>query len=370
MRKLVRILVILVIVASGIFGAYAWLTSREAAEDAGFTVVEAKRGSITEKALAVGQIRPRIEFRVKSKISGIVKRCYVDVGDAVEPGDPLFEITPDPTPAELVESERIVEKAEAAYARAKSEHDRTRELVAQGIQAREKLDQTLEAFELARIELERARDTLDLVREGRISRENAKLESIIRAPASGIVLARPVNPGDPVVPLTSFQAGTEMATLADMGDLIFRGTVDEIDVGKMSEGLPARLKIGALPDKPVTGTLTRIAPQAIDQEGARVFEVEIALDPAPGVTLRAGYSATADVIVHEKSEIVTLPERVVRLAETGDEAFVERPPAAPGGEPVEQPIEVGLSDGLTIEVVSGLEEGDAVIERAPRDILG
>src|SRR5450759_1192132 len=123
------------------------------------------------------------------------------------------------------------------------------------------------------------------------------MESIVRAPAAGTVLTRTVNPGDPITPLTSYQPGTEMATIADMSDLIFKGTVDEIDVGKLSAGMLARIKVGALPSDVVNGHVSRIAPQAQQKEGATLFDVEIELDPSTKITLRAGYSANADVIL-------------------------------------------------------------------------
>lgn len=368
MGKVIRLLILVVVLSAAVFGAYAWFASRSP-EEAAYEVFEVQEGAITDKALAVGQIVPRYEFRVKSKISGIVKESFVEVGDVVHPGDPLFEILPDPTPAELVQAQRRVESAQAAFARAESEYGRVKQLVEEGIQARDQLDRSFESHEQARIELEQARDQLDLVQEGRIARGDARLESIIRAPSGGILLSRAVNPGDPVVPLTSYQAGTEMAVIADMSDLLFKGTVDEIDVGKLRAGLPARLKVGALPEAPVVGDLVRIAPQAIEKEGAKLFEVEIELGPSGDVVLRAGYSATADLVIREKTGIVVVPERLVHFSEEGSRTWVELEPELPGVEPPEREVEVGLSDGLQIEIVSGLEPGDRIIERAPRDVV-
>jgi hypothetical protein len=134
------------------------------------------------------------------------------------------------------------------------------------IDPRLKFDTKHETYELARIELNSARDRLQLIQEGRISGRDEKMETMVRSPVAGILLERLVNPGDSVVPLTSYQEGTKLATIADMSDLIFKGTVDEIDVGKLQTGLPVHLKIGALPDKLVTGRLSRIAPQAIEKD--------------------------------------------------------------------------------------------------------
>ena len=162
-----------------------------------------------------------------------------------------------------------------------------------------------------------------------------------------------------------------MATVADMGDLIFQGTVDEIDVGKLKVGVPARLNIGALPGEEVTGYLSRIAPQAKEEEGARLFEVEIELHDLKNadIILRAGYSSTADLIIREKTAILLIPERLVLFEEDGAKAFVELPPSPPEGEPEKVEIVAGLSDGLNIEVVSGLTDGDQIVQRPPRDVF-
>jgi len=370
MKRLLKILFAFLVMAAIVVAGYFWL-QKNRQKEAPFELIAVERGSITEKAIAVGQIEPRLKFEVKSKISGIVKRCAVEVGDRVEPGDPLFEIVPDPTPTELVEAQRRVQAAESAYRRAESDWKRSTELAKQGIIATEEQDARRESFELARIELEGAQDSLELVREGRIWGGGRGMESIIRAPAAGIVLQREVDPGDPVVPLTTFQEGTVMATVADMSDLIFNGTVDEIDVGKLKVGVPARLNIGALPGEEVTGYLSRIAPQAKEEEGARLFEVEIELHEVknPEIVLRAGYSSTADLIIREKNEILLIPERLVLFEEDGAKAFVELPPGTPEGEPEKVEIVAGLSDGLNIEIISGLSEGDEIIQRPPREIF-
>ncbi len=367
MAKVVRWLVVLAVVSVGAVGAYAWLSGRNGDEN-GLKLVEITTGSITEKAIAVGKIDPRNKFQIKSKISGIVRHAGAEVGDRVREGQILFEIVPDPTPAELVDAQRRIEISKASFDRAEADFRRAEELHQSGILPRGDLDDKREAYERTRISLARDRDNLELVRKGRVSAQN--LESVVRAPAAGTLLVRMANPGDPVVPLTSYQAGTDLATIADMGDLIFKGTVDEIDVGKLKVGLPARLKVGALPDATVTGTLTRIAPQAIEKDNAKLFEVEIELDPGQDAVLRAGYSANADLVIREKTDILLLPERLVTFEDGGKKAFVEIPGDSPKAEPKRVEIQTGLSDGLNVEVVSGLEKDAKVVERPPREIRG
>jgi HlyD family secretion protein len=319
-----------------------------------------------EKAVAVGQIQPRQKFQVKSKISGIVRRALIQVGDTVKAGDPLFEIGPDPTPLEVTEVDRQVDSSNASFRRAESEYKRAQELSRSGVLPKSEMDQKKEAYELARVALTKAQQNRDLTRKGRLTLTGT--ESIIRAPAAGTILTRAVNPGDPIVPLTSYQPGTEMATVADMRDLIFKGTVDEIDVGKLSVGMQTRIKVGALPTDVITGRLSRIAPQAQQKEGATLFDVEVELTPSSKITLRAGYSANADVIIREKKDVLVIPERLVTFEDGGKKATVEKAgtdPKAPGKK-VE--IKTGISDGLNVEVVSGLKKGDRVVERPPKEI--
>jgi HlyD family secretion protein len=367
MGKVLKLFLIVAVIASAAVGVYAYVQKR-AGNGPEITLVEAELGDITEKALAVGQIEPRERFQVKSKVSGIVKRCLVEVGDRVVPGDPLFEIAPDPTPQELLDVDHRLRSARARYEKAQADFERGRQLHGDGLMSRGDLDALAESFELAKVSLEQARDNQELTRKGKVTGSTTRVETLIRATAAGTVLSRSVNPGDPVVPLTSYQPGTEMAAIADMSDLIFKGTVDEIDVGKIAIGMPCRIKVGALPDAPVLGELSRIAPQAQRSEGATLFDVEVELDPDRDVLLRAGYSANADVVIREKNGIVVIPERLVLFEDAGETTFVEVPGEGPEAEPVKTEVQLGLSDGLNVEVVSGLAVGDQVVQRPPREI--
>jgi len=367
MARLFKILFVLVAVGAAAAGIYAWVSGRSN-KDQAFKLVEVQNGSITEKALAVGQIEPRVKFSVKSKISGIVKTCYVEVGDTVRPGDPLFEIAPDPTPQDLIDVDRTQESAKASYDHQKADYERYKQLFDQGVVSKGDLDAQRERYELAQVALTRASENRELTKLGRVTGGGAAMETIIRAPAGGTILSRTVYPGDPVVPLTSFQPGTELAAIAEMKELIFKGTVDEIDVGKMRISLPARIKVGALPTDVVTGRVTRIAPQAQKKEGSTLFDVEIDLDPGQKIVLRAGYSANADVVIREKKDVLTVPERLVIFEDGGKKTFVEVPGSTPKEEPKKVPVTLGLSDGLNVEIASGLKAGDKVVQRPPKEI--
>ncbi len=367
MRKLVKTGILLVILAAAAAGLYAWARGSKDDKD-GIKLITVQSGAITEKAIAVGQIQPRQKFSVKSKISGIVRRCMAEVGDHVKAGDPLFEIAPDPTPQELTDVDRQMDSSQASYDLARTEFERAQQLSRSGIMSKSDLDAKRQTFELSKIALARSEQQRELTRNGRISGAGLQMESIIRAPSAGTILTRAVNPGEPVVPLTSYQPGTEMATIADMSNLIFKGTVDEIDVGKLRAGLPTRIKVGALPTDVVTGKVSRIAPQAQQKDGATLFDVEIELDPGTKIVLRAGYSANADVIIREKKDVLTVPERVITFEDGGKKASVEIPAADPKAEPKKVEIKIGISDGMNAEVVSGLSKGMKVVERPPKKI--
>jgi HlyD family secretion protein len=362
MRKGVIGAVVVVALAAASFAVYSRANGKD---EKAFKTVEVTRGAVTEKALAVGAIRPKREVAVKSKISGIVKRSYREIGDRVRAGDPLFEILPDPTPLELTEARREAEIAKNVYEQARKKHERTESLRTQGIVSGQDFDQSQRDVQDAQIRLRLSEERLALVEKGRVRTEKINVESVIRAPIDGTVLELLVNEGDPVVPLTSYQAGTALASLADMSTLVFKGTVDEIDVGKLREGLQARLKIGALPEAQVDGNVYKIAPKSKTAEGATLFDVELELHPKEGTVLRAGYSANADIVVREKSGVLLLPERLVTFKE--GKASVEVP-GATGQEPQRKEIKVGLSDGLSVEIAEGLKEKDLVVERPPKKI--
>ncbi len=363
MRK--GLIAVAVILVAG--GASAAFYSKAHSNGAnGFKTVAVERGSVVEKALAIGAIQPDREIAVKSKISGIVKTSFREVGDLVRPGDPLFEILPDPTPMELTEARREAEIAKNVFEQAEKKHERSRRLMDQGILAAQDWDQAEKEIQDARIRLELANERLALIEKGRVKTDRIAVESIIRAPIAGTVLELLVHEGDPVVPLTSYQAGTPLTNLADMSTLIFKGTVDEIDVGKLREGMPAHIKVGALPEAQVGGTIAKIAPKSKTEEGATLFNVEIDLEPADGVVLRAGYSANAEIAVREAHDVLIVPERLVTFAD--GKASVEVPGATESDPPAEREIEPGLSDGINLEVASGLGEDDVVIERPPKEI--
>ncbi|GAB4319655.1 MAG: efflux RND transporter periplasmic adaptor subunit [Candidatus Zixiibacteriota bacterium] len=360
-KKISLIVVGLVVVAALVFMVF----KRSGRTDNSYKFVNIERGTIVDKALAIGRIEPDNEIAIKSKISGLVNRIFVEIGDSIRAGEPLVEIKPDPTPLEYAEAKRNVELAAVAYDHAKLDFDRAKDLLDKKHISDQEFEDARQTLDEMDLRLKLAEEKLSLIESGKTNIADRAIESVIRSPITGTVLARHVNEGDPVVPLTSFQDGTELLTLASMERLLFKGTVDEIDVGKLKEGMPVNIKIGALPDAVVKGTLYKISPKARKEDNTVLFDVEIRLtEVQDGVALRAGYSANAEIVINKKDSVLVIPERLVTFR--SDSAFVEIPDDL--GEPTEIAIETGLSDGLQVEVIAGLEDGDSVIERPPKEI--
>ena len=353
-------LVALVVIA----GTMAAVSLRGGNGDEGPTTVEVTRGSIVQKALAIGNIEPDVEISVKSQISGVVRELFVEDGDFVSAGAPLLEVKPNPTPIELAESKRQVELREIELANMESDLRRKRELRDRDFITQEELELAEREYERARVQVQMATERVALLETGRVRIADRNIEGVIRSPIDGFVLETRVESGDPVVPLSAFQEGTVLITMAEMSDLIFRGTVDEIDVGKLREGMPADIKVGALPDAKVVGEVYSISLKARNEDNATVFPIEVELTEVGDAILRAGYSANVDVIIDRRDDVLMIPERLVRFEDEG--AFVTV--LLPGGGTEERLIETGLSDALSIEVTAGLEEGDLVVEPPPREI--
>lgn len=326
--------------------------------------VTVERGTIVAKALAVGTIEPEVEVTVKSKVSGVVQRSFAEEGDYVDVGDPLLEIRPDPTPLELVEARRDVELRGIEVDNLRKERDRMRQLHDADLATQQALDSAERAYQEALLRLTTARERLQLLETGKVTSEAGSVESVVRSPIAGYILERMVEVGDPVVPLSTYQEGTVLMTMANMDRLLFRGTVDEIDVGRLREGMPVTISVGALPGATVEGTLSRISLKARTEESATVFPVEIDIQTQDGVRLRAGFSANADIIMEERADVLVIPERVVTFE--GDSAWVELP--GPGESREKRVIRAGLSDAIQVEVVEGLEEGDVVLEKPLRTV--
>ncbi len=333
-------------------------------KDNGIKMVKVQRGDIVENALAIGRIEPKKEIAVKSKISGIVKTVFVEVGDEVKIGEPLLEIKPDPTPLEFAEAKRNVEMARVNLEQADNEYNRMKKLLNDNLVSQQEFEAAENEFKQLELRVKIALERLALIEEGKTKIADRQVDTVIKSSVEGTILERKINEGDPVVPLTSYQAGTELLLLADMKSLIFKGTVDEIDVGKLEEGMTAELKIGAIPDEKILGTLTKISPKAKQQENATLFDVEIEITQRGKKMIRAGYSANAELVINKAENTLFIFERLVEFNE--EKTYVEV--MVDNGEIIKREVEIGLSDGINVEIKDGLAEGEEVVERPPKEI--
>ena len=362
-KRIVFILIALVIVVAAVV---LMVDNGSASRENGPRTFAVTRGEIVDKALAVGRIEPRKQNSVKSPLSGLVRKAYVEVGDVVKVGDPLFDIKPDPTPVEYAEAKRQVELAQVSFDNCEREYDRAKSLRDKQLISRQEFETYLAAYDESELRLKLAGEKLALIESGRTEIAGREVDNIIKASINGTVLSLEVEEGDPVVPLTTYQSGTELMTLAHMDDLIFKGNVDEIDVGKVSPGMAVEIEIGALPNKVVHGILTKVSPKAHREEGATLFEVEAEITDAGDSFLRAGYSANANVMITKKHDILVAPERLIRFEDSAASCEV----MDSAGVITSRDLETGLSDGINIEIVSGVEEGELLVERPPKEITG
>ena len=326
--------------------------------------VKVARATIIDKALAIGTIEPENEISIKSKISGVVKRIYADAGSYVKAGNPLLEVRPDPAPLELANAKRQVQIQEVQVDNLTKESVREDAMQKKQLISQKDYEDFQRTFQEAELQLKIAKESLALMESGKVRIENTEIESIVKSPIDGYVLKKMVEVGDPVTPLTSYQEGTVLMKMANMEKLIFKGTVDEIDVGKLKEGMEVDLKVGALPTDHIRGVLSKISLKADTKENATVFPIEIAIPKSENALLRAGYSANAGIIIQKKDSVLAIPERTVTFR--NDSSFV-RVALGPGREE-ERAITTGLSDAINIEVVSGLKEGDDVLEKPVKKI--
>jgi HlyD family secretion protein len=336
-----------------------WLAkSGRSSAVAGFEKTRVARTTVIRKAMAVGRIEVEHEVPVNSLTGGILTQLYVRPGQKVEAGTPLAEVRPISTEQAILAAERGLEQA------VKGEESAGEYL------GRKHLASTFTRYLLGEKNLERmhenavlgrkqAEERLELLKNGKTTVDNRVVDFIVRAPVAGTVLEIKQREGTPVVPASTYGFGTVFITLADMSQLLFRGTVDEIDVGRLSEGMPAQIKIGALPGATVAGKIVEIALKGLERNNAMVFDVLIQLETPPKTVLRSGYSAVADIEIERRADVLALPERLVEFR--GGKGYVLVPDSRGGF--IQKEVATGLSDGLTVEIAGGLAEGDEVLER-------
>lgn len=314
--------------------------------------------TIVSKTVATGKVIPRKEVNVTSQVSGVVEQVFVVAGQTVKKGDLIAKITLAPNMVMLNNAESQLESAKINLQNASEEFERQKKLYADKLISISEYNKYQLAFKLQREAMQSAENNLLLIREG-ATRKSDLVSNMIRATVDGMILDVPNKEGSFIVESSTFGAGTTVATLADMTDMIFEGMIDEAEVGKIREGMELVLDVGALEGEPFTAELEYISPKGVEDQGTIKFQIRAAVTLSEKLFLRANYSANADIVLEKKEDVLAINERDL-MFEDGKH-FVEVEVAPQTFERRE--IQTGLSDGLNIEVISGLSETDKIKTR-------
>jgi len=312
--------------------------------------------NIIKKTVATGSVVPRKEIEIKPQESGIITEIYVEAGDRVEKGDLIAKIQIIPEMIQVNNAETQLRKAEINYKNAEIEFKRKKELFQTGvIPESEYLEENLR-YENAGADKDAALNNLQLIKEGVTANMKSQTNTLIRSTISGMILDVPIKEGNSVIKSNTFNDGTTVAVIADMGKMVFEGKVDETEVGKIRQGMDLVLSIGAIEDEKYHAQLESIAPKGVEENGAIQFEIKAAVKLKEGQFIRAGYSATADIVLDRRDSVIAIKEKLITFS--NDSAFVE----IESGEQMfeKRLIQTGLSDGINIEVKEGLKVEDKI----------
>jgi HlyD family secretion protein len=318
-----------------------------------------KLDSIQKTTIITGKIEPRNEVNIKPQISGIISELLKEPGDYVNAGDVIAKVKVIPDMAQLSSAEMRVRLAEINLKQAETDFQREENLYNQKLVSADEFDKTKMSLAQAKHEKIAAQDALEVVRDG-VSKSNAKASStLIRSTISGVILDIPVKVGNSVILSNTFNDGTTIATVANMNDLIFRGNIDETEVGQLVSGMNMKITIGALQDLKFDAALEYISPKAIESNGTNQFEIKAAVKLTEGGKIRSGYSANAEIILAKADKVLTIPESAIEFS--GDSTFVYVIKGEGKNKNYNRTyVETGLSDGVNIEIKKGITDKDKV----------
>ena len=318
-----------------------------------YAVVQPKIDTIRQFVVATGKVEPRDEVLIKPQISGIVSEVRKEAGQTVRKGDIIALVKVIPEMGQLNSAESRVSVAAISLDQTRREHQRTAALHEKGVVSQEEFEQSLAALAKAEEEMQNARDNLEIVQNGITSRYKEMSNTQIRSTIDGMILDVPIKVGNSVIQANTFNDGTTIATVADMGDMLFRGKIDETDVGKRRDGMPVKLTIGAMQNVELDARLEYVSPKASEENGVVMFEVKAAVAVPDSIFVRAGYSANANIMIQSREGIVTLPESTIEFE--GSDTYVQVLAGPEGADPQtfeRRKVGIGLSDGINIEILS------------------
>ena len=313
--------------------------------------------NIEKKTVATGKLIPKDEVEIKPQISGIIDKIYLEEGVQVKAGDLIATIKVVPNEQALNQAQGRVRNAEIALNNVKIEYNRNKSLFDKGVISSQDFNNWQLQYDQAMQELDNARADYRIIRLGSAGGAFSA-NTFIRATVDGTILEIPVREGDQVIQSNNFNDGTTIAAIADLGKMIFEGKVDEGEVDKLELGMPLEISLGAIEDQKLDAKLKFIAPKGTEEAGAVQFKIEGDVDVDGGFTIRAGYSANASMVLEKKDSIMVIPEALLQFDNETDEPYVE---IMVGDQKFERKdIEIGISDGVNVEIVSGLTEDDDV----------
>ena len=353
-------LIIAVIIALIFIGTFVFLWQKSQPKEVVYNEFTPQQDSIQKTTIITGKIEPRNEVNIKPQISGIISELLKEPGDYVNAGDVIAKVKVIPDMAQLSSAEMRVRLADINLKQAETDFERVENLYKQKLVSADEFDKSKMALNQAKHERLAAQDALEVVRDG-VSKSNAKASStLIRSTISGVILDIPVKVGNSVILSNTFNDGTTIATVANMNDLIFRGNIDETEVGQLTIGMNMKITIGALQDLNFDAALEYISPKAVESNGANQFEIKAAVKLAKdGGQIRSGYSANAEIVLAKADNVLTVPESAIEFS--GDSTFVYVLTGSANEKNYERrPVEAGLSDGVNIEIKKGLTAKDKV----------
>lgn len=358
MKKFIRI-GIMVVIALLFIGTFVFLYQKSQPKDVEYNVLKVVKSNIVQTTVATGKIEPRDEVQIKPQISGIISEVYKEAGETVKKGEVIAKVKVIPELGQLNSAESRVRLAEMNGRQAETDLERMEKLYEKKLVSSEEYEKTLLTTKQAREEIQAAKDNLEIIKEG-ITKNSASFSStLIRSTIDGLILDVPIKVGNSVIMSNTFNDGTTIATVADMGDLIFRGNVDETEVGKITVGIPVKITLGALQDMSFNATLEYISPKSVENNGANQFEIKAAITVPDSVTIRSGYSANAEMELQRANDVLSIPESALEFK--GDSTFVFLLTDSVSGQKFERKsVITGVSDGINVEIKSGLKENEFV----------
>lgn len=357
MKKFFKIL-LLVLLAVAILGTFWFLWNKSRPVIKKYQVESVTIGDIEKRTVATGKVEPRNEILIKPQMSGIIAEVYKEAGDLVKAGDVIAKIKVIPDMVSLNSAESRVERAQISFDQTKRSYDRDAKLFDEKVISKEEFEKSDLQYKNAKEELKSAKDNLSLTRDG-ISTDKSQLSNtLVRSTVNGTILDIPIKVGNSVTQSNNFNDGTTIATVANMSDMLFVGKLDETEVGKINVGMPMDITIGALQDQKLTATLEYVSPKGKEENGAIMFEMKAAVKVPKNVFIRAGYSANAEIVLTKSGSVVTIPESCIEFS--GDTAFVYVLKKKEPQTFEKKQVKIGLSDGIKIEVKSGLKTKDKI----------